>query len=86
MKDLLEVWYAYAQVTPDVKGSPELAGVYKSIEKFIAELERLELAQGTTSSDLEDVLGDRRIVTDVVRFHNKYNKAYFGTVLELFAY
>ena len=65
-----------------------MAEVYKSIEDFIVELERLEsgLNRDTTESDLEDVLGTRRIVTDVVKSHTKYNNAYFGTVLGLFAY
>ena len=70
MKQLLDVWYAYERKTAEVQGSKELASVYKSIEIFIAELERLELDQDTTASDLEAVLlGVRRIVADVHNFY-----------------
>ena len=45
MKQLLEVWASFEIGTTEVWGihSKELASVYKGIEFFIAELERLEL-------------------------------------------
>ena len=78
MQQLLGMWSDYEANTSEVQGSKELG--------FISDLEKLELEPGTTASDLEDVLGVRRIVTDVVRLYNEFNKMYHATTLGLLAY
>jgi hypothetical protein len=86
MKQLLEMWYDYEGETPEVQGSAELSLVYKSIEDFISDLENLEMEPSTTATELEAVLGTRRIVTDVQKFYASYTPLYYATVLGLFAY
>ena len=86
MIQLLDSWYAYEEDMPAVQGSAELSLVYKSIENFIADLGGLELEPNTTATALEDVLGVRRIVTDVGKFYTELNAVYYATVLGLFNY
>ena len=86
MKQLLDSWYAYGEGMPEVQGSAELSLDYKSIGDFIADLEGLESEPNTTATELEGVLGVRRIVTDVGKFYTEFNTIYYATVLGLFAY